>query len=227
MARGKYVWCLGDDDYLAEGALAYLLNILHNKNYGLVHLAIHPKCHKGFVEYTNTKKYISNISYWTTFISANIVNTSFVGKIDFKKYMGTFFTLIPLYLTAAIESSHNAYINERLLCDIGKDTKTNGGYNLFEVFVKNYLSIWKCFAKKARMNFLYYEKEKKRIFVEFTIGWIYRLLFLKHEGNFKTDKAYAHLFKYYWYCPYFYIYMGLYLIKAKLRPLAYFLKIKK
>jgi glycosyltransferase involved in cell wall biosynthesis len=226
MAKGKYVWCLGDDDYLAEGALDYLLNILYNKNYGLVHLGIRSKCNEGFVEYTNRKKYISDISYWTTFISANIVNTGFVEKIDFEKYMGTFFTLIPLYLTAVIESPYNVYINERLLCDIGKDAKTNGGYNLFEVFVENYLSIWKSFARKAGMNFFFYEKEKRRIFVEFTIGWIYRLLFLKNKKNFKTDKAYTYLFKYYWYCPYFYIYMGLYFIRSRLRFFAYLLKIK-
>jgi glycosyltransferase involved in cell wall biosynthesis len=227
MAKGRYVWCLGDDDYLAEGALDYLLAILHNKNYGLIHCAVRPKRSESCVEYANIRKYIADVSYWITFISANIVSTDFVQEIDFEKYMGTFFTLIPLYMTAAIESPYNAYVNKRLFRDLGKDAKTNGGYNLFEIFLENYLSIWKCFAKKVRMNFIYYENEKRRLFTQFIIGLIYSSLFLKEKGNFKTDRAYIYLFKYYWYHPYFYVYIIVYFIRSKLRALFYLLGIKR
>jgi glycosyltransferase involved in cell wall biosynthesis len=226
MAKGRYVWCLGDDDYLAAGTLDYLLNILYNNNYGLIHCAIRPRHSEGYIECTNLKKYISDISYWITLISANIVNTVYVQKIDFEKYMGTFFTLIPLYMTAAIESPCNIYINKQLFKDIGKNSKTNGGYNLFEVFLQNYLSIWKSFAKKTGMNFVYYENEKRRLFTQFIINWIYKLLFLKEKGNFKTDRAYIYLFKYYWYCPYFYFYVNIYFIRSKLRALFCLLGIK-
>jgi glycosyltransferase involved in cell wall biosynthesis len=227
MAKGQYVWCLGDDDYLAEGALDYLLSILHNKSYGLIHSAIRRKYHEGFIEYTNKKKYISNISYWVTFISANIVNTDYVEEINFEKYMGTFFTLIPLYLTAAIRSSCNVYIYRQLFHELGKDAKTNGGYNLFKVFLENYLSVWKTFSRKAGMNFIYYENEKKKLFTQFVVVWVYKLVFLKEGRNFKTSGAYVYLVKYYWYCPYFYVYMGIYYIRSKMKFLFSLLGIKK
>jgi hypothetical protein len=140
--------------------------------------------------------------------------------------MGTFFTLIPVYLTAAIESSYNVYIYKQLFHGLGKDAKTNGGYNLFKVFLENYLSIWKDFSKKAGMNLIDYENEKRRLFIQFAIVWIYKLLFLKEKMNFQTNRAYAYLFKYYWYCPYFYIYMGAYFIKAKVKILFWLLRVK-
>jgi glycosyltransferase involved in cell wall biosynthesis len=55
MAKGKYVWVLGDDDYLTEDAIGFIINILRNdKDYGLLFYSI--CCEgSGFTEYKDKK----------------------------------------------------------------------------------------------------------------------------------------------------------------------------
>ena len=92
---------LGDDDFLKDGALNKIMLELNGSEYGLVHLQVGSKCQKFKTVYWDSQAFISSISFWITFISSNIVNAKYVPLINFEKYMGTYFTLIPLYMTAA------------------------------------------------------------------------------------------------------------------------------
>ena len=79
-ATAQYVWILGDDDFLKEGALSFLLAKLKNTDYGLIHLKISPKGNEETQIYKIPEKYLCDISYWITFISSNIIATKFVDK---------------------------------------------------------------------------------------------------------------------------------------------------
>lgn len=135
-ATGKYIWLLGDDDFLKDGALNKIMLELNGSEYGLVHLQVGSKCQKFKTVYWDSQAFISSISFWITFISSNIVNAKYVPLINFEKYMGTYFTLIPLYMTAAFSEKVNLMIHERLMEDAA-DPERNGGYNFFQVFVDN------------------------------------------------------------------------------------------
>ena len=140
-----------------DGALSFLLAKLKNTDYGLIHLKIFPKEKDEETKiYQTIEEYLSDISYWITFISSNIVATKFVPTINFKKYMGTWFTLIPLYITAAKESQKNLMINKRIFEDAA-DGATNGGYNFFEVFVVNYLTIRREMLVDTKNETYYYK----------------------------------------------------------------------
>lgn len=205
-ASAKYVWVLGDDDYLTEGTISKLLNIIDTGEYGLIHL-------KNTLQHSEKDKFesrvscneiefIGEISFMITFISANIVQTKYVEKINFNKYFGTYFTLIPLYLTAAIEEKKNLMVYSKTM-DIAADGLTNGGYNIFEVFVTNYLKILKEYI--PNLGFIWYEIEKYKLCRKFLYGWMKRLLVNRNHGlNFKTNHWFKILFKKYWYEPYFY-----------------------
>lgn len=39
-ASGKYIWLLGDDDLLNDGAISYILDLIRNGDYGLIHLSV-------------------------------------------------------------------------------------------------------------------------------------------------------------------------------------------
>lgn len=203
-ATAQYVWVLGDDDFLKDGALSFLLAKLKNTDYGLIHLKIFPKEKDEETKiYQTIEEYLSDISYWITFISSNIVATKFVPTINFEKYMGTWFTLIPLYITAAKESQKNLMINKRIFEDAA-DGATNGGYNFFEVFVVNYLTIRREMLVDTKNEMYYYKKEKKRLFNEFLLGFIYKFYFKKNKGKFKTEGGWRILFQYFGGNIYFY-----------------------
>lgn len=214
-ASSKYVWVLGDDDYLIEGTIPKLLSIMDSDEYGLIHLKnISQNSSKDKFESRvcyNHSEFVGEISFMITFISANIVQTKYVEKINFDKYLGTYFTLIPVYLTAAVEENKNLMVYSKTM-DIAADSITNGGYNIFEVFVANYLKILKEYI--PQLGYVWYEKEKFTLCRKFLYGWMIRLLINKDHGlRFRTDGWVKILFKKYWYEPYFYPMLILFLIK--------------
>ena len=206
-AKGKYVWVLGDDDFLLPGSLARIVQVLSSEQeYGLMHVSLDKTELNDFITYDKANLFISDISYWITFISANIVNTKYVKEIDFDKYMGTFFTLIPLYFTAAYKEEKNIFCSFEVL-EAGKNIGTNGSYNYFEVFTKNYLTIWKEYKKNIGITFIQYEKEKHNLFKKHITLFTIDILIRKKFPKMKSDGAWNYLFKYYWYEPYFYVFL--------------------
>ncbi len=133
-ASGKYILLLGDDDILKQGALKYILDILRGKDYGLIHLNQRIKSESEPVVYTDLEEYFKKISYWFTFMSGCIFRKDIVEYIDAEKYIGTHLLQMPYYLTSATKEKENLLIN-KLLLETGLDYSSNGGYNLYEVFV--------------------------------------------------------------------------------------------
>jgi abequosyltransferase len=189
LATGKYIWLLGDDDFIEESGLKNLLSYLDKKEeYGLVHINMIPtKNDIGSKIYLDMSKFLDDIGIWITFISGNIVNRKYVGTIDLRKYMGTWFLIMPLYITCAYKEEKNLMVYDRLF-DGGKDAGTNGGYNIFDVFVKNYLNIFKEYRDLGIITDELYKKEKKHSF-DFIMTYYNNLIIKKEESRFKVDNA--------------------------------------
>lgn len=196
-ARGKYVWLLGDDDTIIIDSLVQIVKLLDvSEEYGLLHLYQKDDLQQDVIYVNDKDKMIKYVSYYITFISANIVNTKYVPQVNFEKYMGTWFTLMPLYITASIKEHINIVFNIQTF-ENAKDYSRNGGYNFYEVFVKNYQTI---IAEYITDNNLF--KWLKKDIWPFIWKYTSRLLFKKDIGNFKVDNGWKILFKYYgneWY----------------------------
>lgn len=214
-ASGKYVWILGDDDFLIDGALLKLLQNIRKGDYGLIHLSNSINLNDlDFKIFTNKALFLGEVSFWLTFISGNIVQTKVISKIDFPKYKDTFLSYMLVYISAAMNENHNLIINYKVLEDPADDT-TNGGYNIFEVFVTNYLNIIKEFRPK--LGLIWYEKEKFQLYRRFIYGWMLKLLINSDHGlRFKTNGWFKIIFKKYWYEPYLYPVLFIFFLK-KLR----------
>ena len=115
-------------------------------------------------------------------------------------------------MTAAFSEKVNLMIHERLMEDAA-DPERNGGYNFFQVFVDNYLSIWREFKLKGYVSTYYFEKEKYILLRHFLLGFIVKLLFYKDLGNFEIKGAWKRMLKEYWYYPYFYCFILVLYIK--------------
>jgi len=206
-AKGKYVWLLGDDDPIIIDSLVKIVDKLSSEvEYGLMHIdQLHRvKSPENFIEFNDSEEFCRTISYFTTLISANIVRTEYVSEIDFEKYMGTWFTLIPLYITGLLRQPVNALVNFRVF-ESSKDYARNGGYNYFQVFVTNYLAIWKEFLDAGKISKETFEFIKKDNYICNVSYYIVHLLILRQRSKqYAKDGACRILFKHYWNKLYFY-----------------------
>lgn len=214
LATGKYILLLGDDDILLLGTIKYLISILEKDDWGLVHIS---SAHsKNDVEiYTDSNECLENIGYWITFISANIFRSDIVPLVgNPERYYRSFFIQIPFYIKSALSCEKNIMV-DRLMFDAGLDNSSNGGYNLYKVFIKSYLDIWYEFVESKEIPMSVYKSIRKNMLMKFLINYNYSVL-CKRENvekvsekdngrkGFAIDNAWSILFHYYGKCWYFY-----------------------
>lgn len=194
-ADTRYVWLLGDDDTIIIDMLSLIVKELKKEEIGVLHLSQTNMSGDDERYIHDTDRFLRNIGIYITFISANIVNTKYVKEIDFEKYLGSFFTLIPLYLTAMIKERNNLMINKPVF-EGGKDAKRNGGYGICTVFVDNYLGIFHEFVEQDMLSEDLYNYEKD-IALSFVAGFVVRYYIFKEESNFKPENTWDILCNHY------------------------------
>lgn len=214
-ASGKYIWLIGDDDMLRPGALKTIINVLKNDNYGLIHIKNVADSNHNVVVFNNIEQFFKAISFNITFMSASIFLKEIVENVDSDKYVNTHLLQVPYYIHSALNGTKNCILSAKLLED-GLDASSNGGYNYYDVFVTNYLSIWKEFVINnllASSVFLYLKKD---IYTKFISEYNYSLLikrqnikpenfsYIRNRKGFKIKGAWRILFHNYGGCSYFY-----------------------
>lgn len=191
-ASGKYIYLLGDDDILVEGALKYLLDVIRDKDYGLIHIHDYNNLKEEKTLFTDVESFLKQMSYWVTFMSGSVFRKDIVSQIDSSKYIGTHLLQVPYYIKSALSREENLIIKKNLL-QSGLDASNNGGYNFYEVFVKNYLTIWKEFVEDRKISWNSYEYLKKDIYEKLIVLFNYRF-FILHQ-DIKKDNINRHGFK--------------------------------
>ena len=203
-ATGRFVWVIGDDDYVNQGSIEHVMTFLRtHREVGVVYL----RCGwigtlPQFNLYDNPEEGLSEIGVALTFISANIVNKTFVVKFC-DAYLQTMLSQVAFFLEAGMKSRRVAIINRNCLI-VSVDEATSGGYNRVKIIVANFLGIWKLFCPSR----LYYEKLKYDIFRHYIVHNLKHLIF-KSDKRFQCDGAMKLLFKYYWPYPYFYMFLAI------------------
>ena len=187
-ATGKYILLLGDDDMLNPGSLSLVLNSLRDKDYGIVHIHEYTNVSDGFKEYSDLESFYKQISFWFTFVSGSIFRKEVVEMIDSERYIDTRLLQLPYFIKSSQLSPKNLLINKPVLKE-GLDGRSNGGYNFYEVFVRNYLNIWLDFVNNGSITKDCFTFIKKDIYLNFIDkSFNYRLL-IKREGVKTADKT--------------------------------------
>lgn len=200
-AKGKYIWLLGDDDYIEPNALKPLVDFLDKSEVGLLH--IDNKGCSGFQMFDSVGKFFSEIGVLITFMSVNIIRRDIVDKVNHQDLIGSFLIQVGFYTISAASGYDNVIYHSRVL-STGADGANNGGYNYFEVFVRNLLKIYYLPVKEGMMEISEYEYVKKSIFKEFVSDYTIDLLILKKPSKLKIKGARGILFKNYGKNLYFY-----------------------
>ena len=212
-AAGKYVWLLGDDDFIIPGSLIYLLDLIRNNDFGLIHLSIlkKPKFSEDVVIFNNSDEFLKNVSYWITFMSGSIFLREAVAAIpNHEQYKSTNLLQVPFFIQSSLMRKQNAFVCKRFL-DGGQVAESNGGYNFYNVFVENLLSIWEKFLQKSVITQNTYDFIKKDLLCSFITPYNYLFLFRgrniatkRNPHGFQVQGAWKILFKNYGTELYFY-----------------------
>ena len=229
LARGKYILLLGDDDILREGSLKLIIDHLDNNEYGMVFIHSLHRVYGNIIKYNNSEKFIKDVSFWFTFMSACIFRKDIASTINTEYYINTHLLQMPYFIASSTKFNDNLIINQDLLDD-GLDSNNNGGFNLFEVFVSNYLRIWTDFRKQGTISKSLYLYLKRDIFLHFILSHIYEQLLFRinikstknvsfgvtNRKGYDINNSWKILFKNYGGCWYFYI-IPFYVIYAFLK----------
>lgn len=200
-AKGKFIWLLGDDDYITNGALQKIIDVIRkHQTAGLIHLGLY-NLKDNIIKFEDSYDFLSKVSFFITFMSSNIFNSEYCKDLHPEIYKGTSFIQCPMYLTSAWKAGTNIYINFPTL-EIAKDGKSNGGYNIWKVFINNYLSIQKHFMPKSKERTTYYKFIRRNIYEGFLIPYITSIIIRKEDNNFKTESFSKYYFKHYLFCWY-------------------------
>lgn len=229
LAKGKYVWVLGDDDYIRQDALKIILDKIRDKDYGLVHIHLkyvlaNANFHTPYIEFHQVEEFFKCISIGFTFMTANIVATRYIADFDFKKYEDTWICNMPLYITTAKKYNDNLIINQELV-EAAKDYKTTGGYNFFKVLIDNYLTVRKEMLQGTKDAEKYYRIEKKFYLKHFVSLTIFLFYIRRIKAPFEKKGAWQIIKKHYGKEPYFYPLLILYVPKITIQKI--FGKIKR
>ncbi len=203
VAKGKYAWVLGDDDYLKKEALKTIMDLISKKDCGSIFIQLGSKKQMHYVEYDKVEEFFKDVSYGFTFISANIISTELIPNFCFEEYQHTSIRQMPLYMQTAKSKNLNVIIHKPLL-ECSKDAKTSGGYNIFKELIDNYLVIKKKMLEGTVKAEEYYKIEKKSFFKSFVLVTLFRFYIIRNKVNFESKDAWRIVKKHYSKESYFY-----------------------
>lgn len=202
-AKGEYIRLFNDTLQLNNGKLKKMINIIEknlNNNNNLLfynNTGIYLNTKKNIYSQSDLLKYASLWSTW--------IGNFGCWRKDFSKinnpnnYAKSQLLQVDWIYTIVKEYSHTIIYFDNFNNTIS--VKNKGGYNIFNIFLNNYLSI----IKKKKISLFDYEREKYRLCRYFLYSWIYDLLLQKKEKHsFNTNYAFKIIISNYWYEPYFY-----------------------
>lgn len=186
-ARGKYLWMIGDDELLFDGAISWVLDLCSTSEFGCAYLYALPETltkmpmllHRDIPKSVNMRSYspycfAKAANFQLTFLSASVVNRQAAvatrpGLIeDIQRFSGS--NLVHLtWILASVLSSSRSWI---VTTPIFAGTMANsGGYNPAKVFVANLSELFGYyFSDKSA--------EAKRFIRWMTlIGWFPKVVF--------------------------------------------------
>lgn len=160
-AIGTYVWILGDDELLFQGAIKYVLKLIREYDFGCAYLSSIATTLDSLPSYSksvcsvkgspicfNSLDFANYINYRLTFVSGAIINKGAIQSrhIDIdeliEKFSGTNLVHLSWVCSSILARDHCLYINTPLFAST---IANSGGYNPVQVFIVNLGKVFECF----------------------------------------------------------------------------------
>jgi abequosyltransferase len=153
---------------------------------------------KGKAECDSLDSFVSTVSFHGTWLCAIGFKRSLWNELKTPDAaIGT--NIIHLDWVLRILDSHSkAYIDDSVLFD-EPSVSSKGGYNIFEVFVQNYLSMLSARIAKGTLSERIYSAEKRRLFLEFILPWCLEMMIHHERYHFRIEGGIKILARHYGY----------------------------
>jgi abequosyltransferase len=160
LATGAYVMLLGDDDLLVDGALSPIIEVLRQKDVGVVTLKAYGYENDFREEFpggpasafhvrNSAPEFIVDMGVMSTLISANIVAKHLLPNVDASQYCGSSLVQAHLVYSAALSAKRNVCFDSYM---IACKRNNSGGYAFSEVFVDRFSEILDGLATSIGVN---------------------------------------------------------------------------
>ena len=191
-ATGKYIWLVGDDDYLNPDNLHIVIDTLKDRDLGFLYIkpGANPKSPQ-YKDFTSKEDYLKEIGIMITFLTSSIIRKEYVKDVDVSPYKGTWQEYVPFFLTSIVRGQINGELLFHIY-DAPAAGDTNGGYKLFNVFGVGFLKIVKDFYLQGKISKKIFKIEQNASF-DFLMPYAYKLLVERRNSNFIIENAWPTL----------------------------------
>jgi abequosyltransferase len=153
LARGRYVQILGDDDLYLPGRLQAIVDLLREREYGVVCLKSYgyehdfarerPSGTTGRRDFSDTADFLQEVGPLITFISGTVINKQLLPDADARDFCGGNLVQVHLVVRALLRARLNSYVLDyTLACK----RANSGGYDFSEIFVERLFGILNTYA---------------------------------------------------------------------------------
>lgn len=191
-ATGKFIWLVGDDDYLIPENLHVVLETLKNKDLGFLY--IKPRSNPEspvFKEYSSKELLLKEMGFYITFLTSSVIRNEYVKDVDVTPYKGSWQEYVPYFLSSIINGKSNGELLYKIY-EAPAVGETNGGYKLFNVFGTGFLKIVNDYYSQGKISKKCYLIEREASF-NFLMPYAYRLVVERQISNFLIEDAWPTL----------------------------------
>ena len=211
-ATGSYIRLFNDTLSFKKGALKKMLDrIEENKNeennlFFYNNMFLNSDC---TVFANHETDFLNKVSFYISWIANFGCWSQDFEKIDNKDKFSKFQFVQVDWCFRIIKNKRKTIVYFDDLFNVVVPHK-KGGYDLFDTFVNKYLYI----VRQEKIDFITYEIEKYRLFRYYIYPNLMMLLvYEKDNYDFEINNPFKIIFKKYWYQPYFYLILVLFLFK--------------
>jgi glycosyltransferase involved in cell wall biosynthesis len=207
LARGEYVELLGDKVCMLPGVLKKIIAILEPRDIDAICVlnGSMPSMIGVSANCTNLSDFVGAASFRSTWMSGIIFRREiYLAVVDSRRSMGSQLIQTDWMFQIAASSGRVLVIGEIFFREQSL-VNPSKGYNIFSVFVNNYLTILRRYVKDGSLKKSTFEVERRSLLRGFVFPWYTRLAILR-SGEFDLGGANALIVKEYWRCATLYSY---------------------
>ena len=208
LGQGKYLKLHSDKACFYENKLTDLIKYLDKVDNSVVFILNEHNdlINRGIIECSNLDEFVRLISFWSTWMGGIILkNEKYQALKNKDRAIGSNLVQTDIMFRLLSDCGPSLIINEKLQYE--QEVELKGGYNLFEVFVSNYLGFYQQYLKTGILSYKTYHKEKINLLKKFIFPWYTTTLLLKDQRyQFDVSKAHRIILKHCWNEPQLYLY---------------------
>lgn len=186
-SSGRWVKLLNDNKPMLPGALGRILDTLERERPSVLLTTCGARYLADYSVTDGVDDFVAAASYNTTWLGGICLEKELWDRIpDKDRGRGKFLIQTYFVYDVLVQRPHAVIDNAELFKDLAPPA-ARGGYNLFQVFVENYLGILRRLVEEGRLSPAAYRLERRRLLLRFLVSSVARLV--ESPGDFAFERG--------------------------------------